>query len=90
MKKIIIAIAIVMMLGFTASAQRGGTDSFFSNNDSNYGFRGEGDMDDPNNLINLPGGGFGGTQDQNLPLGSGLVILTALGAGYAVTRKRKL
>ena len=27
--------------------------------------------------------------DQNAPLGSGLVILTALGAGYAVARKRK-
>ena len=88
MKKILFAIAIVMMLGFTASAQRGGTDGFFNYNENTYGFRGEGDMTDPNSLINLPGGGFGGTQDQNLPLGSGLLVLTALGAGYAVYRKR--
>jgi len=36
------------------------------------------------------GSGSGGTEPyQNAPLGSGLVLLTALGAGYAVLRRRK-
>ena len=88
MKKIIFAIAIVLTIGLTAGAQ-GGIDGFFgtSSNDI-YGNRTTtpGFSSDP---IVLPGGDFGLTQDQPLPLGSGLLILTALGAGYAVARKKK-
>lgn len=90
MKKILFAIAIVMMLGLTANAQ--GRDGFFSNWGDNYNDRGTigtGSIDN----ITLPGGnlvtGDGYGNDEPAPLGSGLVVLTALGAGYAVARKRK-
>ena len=87
MKKIIFAIAIVLTIGLTANAQ--GRDSFFSNwNNDNYN---RGIIDDGG--LGLPGAGMltGGTygNDQNTPLGSGLLVLTTLGAGYAVARKRK-
>ena len=87
MKKIIFAIAIVMMLGLTANAQ--GRDGFFGSwDDDNYDNRGA--MSDPNDLgFVLPGGPMGGSGNQGAPLGSGLLVLTALGAGYAVARKRK-
>ncbi len=90
MKKIIFAIAIVLTIGLTANAQ--GRDGFFSNWDNGYDDRAG--ISDPNIGLNLPnsnplvnGGEFGG--DQPAPLGSGLLILTALGAGYAVSRKRE-
>ena len=89
MKKIIFAIAIVMMIGFTASAQRG-SDGFFRNTFNDYEDR---DGDDNNDLpfIVMPGdSSFGDTDNQSgAPLGSGLLVLTALGAGYAVARRRK-
>ena len=38
----------------------------------------------------IPGGTPGEYgDDQDAPLGSGLLILTAIGAGYAVARKRR-
>ena len=90
MKKILFAIAIVMMLGLTANAQ--GRDGFFSNWGDNYNDRGSigsSSIDD----LNLPGGALinGGQygNDEPAPLGSGLLVLTALGAGYAVYRKKR-
>lgn len=81
MKKILFAIAIVMMLGFTANAQR---DGFFSNYD-NYNR-----VDDPENPNIVFPSGHDLTSDTNgVPLGTGLLILTALGAGYAVARKKR-
>lgn len=82
MKKILFAIAIVMMLGITANAQ-GNRDSFFTDWDDNNNNR------DPE-LPAVLGGTLGGLQgDYDAPLGTGLFILTALGAGYAVARKKK-
>ena len=87
MKKILFAIAIVMTMSVVANAQ---SDGFFRgyNNDI-YDNRGA--LDDAG--LGLPGAGMvtGGTygNDQNTPLGSGLLVLTALGAGYAVYRKKK-
>ena len=73
-----------MVLG--ASAQ---SDGFFKNSSSDmYGNRG-GSGEDPL-MPNLPGGSVGEyTSDQGAPLGSGLLVLTALGAGYAVARRRQ-
>ena len=84
MKKIILAIAIVLMVGFSAKAQR---DSYFNDWDdvSNGLDKIEfdyGGMRDPG----LPGGHGGG--DTPAPLGSGIVVLTMLGAGYAVARRK--
>ena len=81
MKKILFAIAIVLTLSFTVNAQ--GRDGFFSNYDNSYGNRATGDALDIQNPL-----GHGSTENVDTPLGSGLLVLTALGAGYAVYRKR--
>ena len=84
MKKILFAIAIVLTISFTANAQ-GKNDAFVTEWGS--GTRTWGD--DALGLL-IPTGAIGGSNDdQPLPLGSGLLVLTALGAGYAVARKRK-
>ena len=80
MKKILFAIAIVLTLGMTANAQ--GRDAFFYWNDaSNETFR------DPEVGFVLPTG-HGSGDDFTAPLGSGLLVLTALGAGYALRKKK--
>ncbi|MGN0033517.1 MAG: hypothetical protein ACI358_07065 [Candidatus Limimorpha sp.] len=86
MKKIIFAIAIMMTLGMNANAQR---DTFFSDwYDANSNIR-TNDPTTPNlPTSNLILGGECGN-DENAPIGSGILILTALGAGYAVARKRR-
>ncbi len=80
MKKILLSIAIVLMIGLSASAQRGnGNDGFFLG------------WEDVNNGIELsrdpgfPGGHGGG--DEPAPLGSGIAVLTALGVGYALKKR---
>ena len=85
MKKIIFAIAIVLTIGLTANAQ---SDGFFrGGNDYSYGNR------DGDGLPGVPdynqNNGYYSTTDVPAPLGSGLLVLTVLGAGYAATRKRK-
>ena len=82
MKKILFAIAIVLTMTFNASAQ---IDSFigpdYSNNVDRTG--------DIMPLLPIFGvGAYDGDQSAT-PLGSGLLILTALGAGYTIARKRK-
>ena len=86
MKKILFTIAIVLTMVLGASAQ---SDDFFKNyRDDVYGDRG-GSGSDPL-MPALPGGGVGAyNTDQGAPLGSGLLVLTALGAGYAVARRRQ-
>ena len=83
MKKILFAIAIVLTLGFTANAQSSKNDAFVT----------EWDNSSWNRTTVMPailGGTLGDLEgDQPAPLGSGLLVLTALGAGYAVARKRK-
>ena len=82
MKKILFAITLVMMIAVGAKAQN---DNWFRSNDGIYDNRGTGTGSD----IELPGG-HNLTNDANgVPLGTGLLILTALGAGYAVARKKK-
>ena len=81
MKKVLLAIALVVALGFGANAQQ--RDSFFN------------EMDDVSNGLDRPTtplapglpGEHGLEDNQSAPVGSGLLILTALGAGYAL-RKR--
>ena len=82
MKKILFAIAIVITMGMTANAQR---DAFFTWNDAS-----DDNSRDPGNGVNfdLPTQ-HGADGDQTTPLGTGLLIMTALGAGYAVAKRRK-
>ena len=82
MKKILFAIAIIMTMVLSASAQR---DGFFSSYDSNYGDR----MENPNGLLNLPSSNdISEAGNESAPLGTGLLIMTALGAGYMVVKRR--
>ena len=83
MKKILFAIAIVLTMGLYASAQ---SDAFFKWNDADNNdiYRGFGD---PDPIFALPSA-HGLDENQDLPLGSGLFVLTALGAGYALARKK--
>ncbi len=72
-----------MLLPFASNAQ--GTDLFFRiDNDDIYNNRDE-------EGITIEGQNGGGMSHENpLPLGSGLLILTAAGAGYAVARRKRM
>ena len=90
MKKIIFALALVLTIGLTSNAQRGGDGYFTDWNDISNGLD---KFDDFGNGLRgggpgLPGQGGGGN-DQPAPLGSGLFMLTALGAGYTLYKKNK-
>ena len=82
MKKILLATAFILVLGLGANAQGSKSDSFFGNwNNEPYRTGESLDIENPS--------GHGLTTDFETPLGSGLLILTALGAGYAALRKRE-
>lgn len=82
MKKILFAIAFVITLSFGASAQSH-TDSFVDWTDSDVG-RTSVDW-----AIVFPAQHFTNTDQNGTPLGSGLLVLTVLGAGYAACNKRR-
>ena len=85
MKKLLFTIAIVLTMAFGASAQ----DGFFRGGYDDSGDRGE-DISSTTPL--LPGYGVGANnsdQPGTAPLGGGLLVLTALGAGYAFSRRKK-
>ena len=80
MKKIILTLALVITMVCGVSAQ----DGFFRGGEGDY----SGSRTISGTLPGLPQQGIGATNnDQAAPVGSGLIILTALGAGYAVSRK---
>ena len=82
MKKVVLTISIVMALAMSASAQM---DGMFRGGDCDDGYRAGGGSEMP--LV--PAGTVGTIPDSDAaPLSSGLLILTALGAGYAM-RKNK-
>ena len=76
---------MVLALGFVSSAQ---FDGFITRDGGDYVSRdGEGLS---GTTPRLPHGGVGlDSNDQPAPLGGGLLVLTALGAGYAVSRRKK-
>ena len=83
MKKIALTLAIVLGLSMTTFADGGG---LFKRGETPeqqggvYGTRGGG----------FPGfPGHGETTDQNAPLGTGIAVLTALGAAYLIGKKRR-
>ena len=82
MKKILLAIAIVAMFGISASAQR---DGFFNSYDNINSDR----MTSPDGLLHMPSEGIGSTTNESAPLGTGLLIMTALGGAYMLKRREK-
>ena len=81
MKNILLAIVLTITLGLTASAQ---SDAFFKwNNADNETYR---DIDNGIGFALPTAHGY--EYDSTAPLGSGLLILTALGAGYAIKRRK--
>ena len=89
MKKLVMTIAIVLGLGLTTFAQGSMFHRENSGNNGNAIYQGRSFFtkeDGPATPSN-PGHGQGG--NQNAPLGSGIVMLTALGAAYAVAKKRR-
>ena len=78
MKKIIFAVLFAIMIGFSATAQ---TDNYVFDEDFNR---------DATTLPEVPWGAVGWiiVSNQTTPLGSGLLVLTGLGAGYAFLRKK--
>lgn len=80
MKKILLVLSLVMAVAFGANAQDG-----FFRGDNSMQRTGTPGVDEP--LV--PHGPVGGILDQEAaPLGSGLLVLTALGAVYLVRKKR--
>ena len=84
MKKLLLALAIVLTMGLTANAQR---DGFFNDWDDVGNGLDKINTYEPLRDPGFPGGHNGG--DTPAPLGSGLLVLTALGAGYAMLKKRE-
>jgi len=82
-KRIFLASVILLLASGLSFAQNDG----FFNNWSDL------DNSDATNGFDMPGlpGAHGDDNDQSgeAPLGTGLLMLTALGAGYAVTKKVK-
>ena len=75
-----LTVAIMAMVSFPAVAQ---SDGFFDgwNNSEGREVNGEG--------FDMPGlPAVHGLEEDSTPLGTGLLILTALGAGYAVTKRK--
>jgi len=82
MKNIILSIAFIFTLSLGAGAQSY-NDSFVDWTDSDVG-RTSVDW-----AIVFPATHFTNTDQNGTPLGSGLLVLTVLGAGYAVSTRRK-
>ena len=88
MKKQLMTIAIVLGLSMTSFAQ-GGLFHRGANVDgtpSEVSFTGNGTKG-PGDTPMLPN--HNSQNNENAPLGSGIVLLTALGAGYVVAKRRK-
>ena len=83
MKKFLFSIALTITLGLTARAQFNNTDAFF--NDWTQSDR----LDIGGFSFVLPASHGFGEDTPSAPLGSGLLILTALGAGYALKKKHE-
>jgi len=92
MKKVLLALALVLTVGLCANAQdNDGRDGLFTDwKDLGNGLDEYDEFDefneDPTRDPSLPGGHGGG--DTPAPLGSGIVVLTTLGAGYALAKRK--
>ena len=85
MKKAIITIAIVLGLGLTTFADPNGG-GLFQRGAGDEAFQGT-HWRETSAMPALPS--HGQSNNQNAPLGSGIAIMTILGAAYLVGKKRK-
>ena len=83
MKKLLFTIALLITLSVATNAQK---DGFFSwnGNDEDDIYR-----DVTTSGLVLPSTHGTGVDYNSTPIGSGIAILTLLGAGYAIKRRRK-
>ena len=81
MKKILLAIALIITISVTATAQSDGFFRSYGNND--YTNRTN------DNTFVLPNAHNTNNDYDSAPIGGGLLILTTLGAGYALKKRRK-
>lgn len=82
MKKIILTISIILMMCASVSAQ-GRNDAFIND------WAGGRDSDPINSALIATLPSWSSLGEYDTPLGSGLLMMTALGAGYAATRRLK-
>ena len=81
MKKILLVFAVLMTMVFSASAQ---SDDFFRGGSYDGGSR-----DISSAMPGLPQGSVGSSNnDQSAPVGSGLLILSALGGAYLLRKSQ--
>ena len=93
MKKLTITLALVLGLAMTTFAQGGSMfhrENSGDNGNAVYQDRSYFSKDGNGSLLSTPGlPGHGENTNQNAPLGSGIALLTALGATYLVGKKRR-
>lgn len=81
------AMAIGLLLPMTMRAQSGGSDNFFSGGSDNYQNRG-GEAIQNQNFGNENFGPASGNSVE-APIGSGIIIFVAAGAGYVALKKKE-
>lgn len=79
MKKVIATLAIILGFGIGVNAQ---SDAFFTQSFSDYRDVESIDAETPR----IPGHDL--TANQDAPIGTGLLLLTGMGLGYAMLRKK--
>ena len=93
MKKLIMTTAIVLGLAMTTFAQGGSMfhrENSGDNGNAVYQDRSYFSKAGNGSLLSTPGlPGHGENTNQNAPIGSGIALLTALGAAYLVGKKRR-
>ena len=83
MKKIYLTLALLLSISLNVFAQR--SDGFFNTMDEDPYNR----LSDPGTVLTLPQKPIGTQANEPAPLGSGLLILTAVGLGYAIRKRNK-
>ena len=82
MKKIYLVLVLMLSMSFNVFAQQ--SDCFFKNVDNDpYNRIAE------NTSLNLPQNQIGTQSNESAPIGNGLLILTAVGLGYAIKKRKK-
>lgn len=86
MRKISLALAMALAVALLSNSAYAQNDGFFNN------WRDSDNRESIDGGIEMPGlpasHGFGEDQSGETPLGTGLLIMTALGVGYAATKRK--